>query len=356
MPVQKYDQQTEKEVQEWFEKLLERKIDGPFYAAIQDGSLLCKIANIIRPGSIENVHEYSDSALYRENVLNFLKFCKASCRVSDYDLFQPENLIDRTDYTSVLLCLQAFGRQVPRSIKEYKGPVMYPDSTPIHRVNEAEKARAMMGIFKNNTETSNTNSTPTAVARAPMTPSSWKRTLRGKLNRVREKSPSRHVADATATIHIAHANILPIDKDTEKEVISWIFKLTGDAIPENGFEFTLKNGVILSHIANALSPGCMPVAKRSTIAFRQMDNISKFRKFLLSIGMREYDVFSVSDLYEGEDIGAVIRTFVTLGKRLHELLPAFAGRDMVVKPGPVALYWEMSGREDKIRVGICRVQ
>jgi hypothetical protein len=102
--------EAEKEVQNWFESILGEPFDVPLQSAIQDGSVLCKIANLIRPGSIAVVYENKlDASLHRENVLNFLKFCK-ECHINDYDQFQPDNVLNLTDFTSVLLCLQELGR------------------------------------------------------------------------------------------------------------------------------------------------------------------------------------------------------------------------------------------------------
>lgn len=104
------DREAEREVQDWFQALLNTEFTKPFQSVIQDGSILCKVANAIQPGAIPIIHENTfDISLHRENVLNFLKFCRA-CRVNDFDLFQPENVLEGSDYTSVLFCLQDLGR------------------------------------------------------------------------------------------------------------------------------------------------------------------------------------------------------------------------------------------------------
>lgn len=102
--------EAEKEVQDWFQALLSTEFTKPLPSIIQDGSILCKVANAIQPGAIPVIHENTlDISLHRENILNFLKFC-AACRVNDFDLFQPENVLEGSDYPSVLYCLQDLGR------------------------------------------------------------------------------------------------------------------------------------------------------------------------------------------------------------------------------------------------------
>lgn len=138
----KVDKVAEKEVQDWIERVLGDKFTQPFQNTLSSGAVLCRLANAIKPDSIPDIYEGGlESDKIRINVLNFLRFCKNVCRVSDYDLFQPENVIVGSDMTSVVQCLQTLGRCAPRAVRTYAGPMMFPDTTPIFRATQAEKAK-----------------------------------------------------------------------------------------------------------------------------------------------------------------------------------------------------------------------
>ena len=172
---------------------------------------------------------------------------------------------------------------------------MRPDMTPIQRVDKAEKAKQVVGIigFQGVTKVDWKKSTPTSRAEDE---ANWRVTLRRRHYTLRRKSqapPLTKLVKETASY----------SPEAEKEVISWISQLTGDTIAEGTFRVALKNGVVLNNLAHAIRPNDCPSIKPSSIPYKQMANISLFRNFCLSIGLKDYEVFHVTDLYEGHDIG-----------------------------------------------------
>lgn len=49
-----------------------------------------------------------------------------------------------------------------------------------------------------------------------------------------------------------------------------------------------------------------------TLPTIQMENVSNFLKACRSVGVAEYSLFETVDLYEGKDIGLVVRCLVSL--------------------------------------------
>ena len=167
--------------------------------------------------------------------------------------------------------------------------------TPIQRVDKVEKAKQVVGIigFQGLTKVDVKKTIPASRAEDE---ANWRVTLRRRHYTLRRKSQAPPLSNSVKTT-VSHS------PEAEKEVIAWISQLTGDIVPEGTFGCALKNGVILNNIAHAIKPNACPNIQPSSIPYKQMANISLFRTFCLSIGLKDYEVFHVTDLYEGHDIG-----------------------------------------------------
>lgn len=64
------------------------------------------------------------------------------------------------------------------------------------------------------------------------------------------------------------------DLEAEAEVIIWIHTLTGELIPTTGFADTLRDGVLLCKLANAIKADSIVGYKISHVPFRQVIYIS----------------------------------------------------------------------------------
>lgn len=104
--------------------------------------------------------------------------------------------------------------------------------------------------------------------------------------------------------------------DLEAEAQEWIEGVTGEAF-EGGFEDSLRDGVKLCKLLNTIKPGAVRRVntKEGQNKFKQMENISNFIRGCREIGVKEYSLFETVDLYEGKDVGLVVKCLVstTLG-------------------------------------------
>uniref|UniRef100_A0A7S2G3N3 Calponin-homology (CH) domain-containing protein n=1 Tax=Octactis speculum TaxID=3111310 RepID=A0A7S2G3N3_9STRA len=116
-----------------------------------------------------------------------------------------------------------------------------------------------------------------------------------------------------------------LDQDALAETQRWIEHLTGGSLDEEGgFQAALKDGKRLCALINAIQPGTIKKISDSKIAFKQMENISKFHNAAVAFGVPKEDIFTIPDLYEDKDIGGVVRTVQAVGRHTQNL-EGFAG-------------------------------
>lgn len=78
----------------------------------------------------------------------------------------------------------------------------------------------------------------------------------------------------------------------------------------------LKDGVILCKLANALGAGSKPIkVNESKMAFKQMENIGNFLDAINNYGVAKNDSFQTVDLYESQNMPAVITALHALGRK-----------------------------------------
>lgn len=85
-------------------------------------------------------------------------------------------------------------------------------------------------------------------------------------------------------------------------------------------EKILKDGTILCTVINAMYPGSVKKVNKTTMAFKQMENISNF---LIACeqkaGCNKTDLFQTVDLYESRNIPGVIDSLLALGRKGHDI-------------------------------------
>jgi hypothetical protein len=122
----KRDPQQEKEAQEWMESILGYKFpkNFPLEEYIKDGQVLCKLINVISPGSVPKYNTTGGQFKMMENINIFQKAIKAY-GVADIDVFQTVDLWECKDFSQVVMTLYALGRETYRH-PEWKGPFLGP--------------------------------------------------------------------------------------------------------------------------------------------------------------------------------------------------------------------------------------
>jgi len=94
------------------------------------------------------------------------------------------------------------------------------------------------------------------------------------------------------------------DED-EQLVVSWICAMINVPPPASGCDAVqawLKDGVKLCNLMNVLVPGSVTKINNSSMAFKQMENISKFLEAAEKYGVKRQDKFQTVDLYEGQNM------------------------------------------------------
>ena len=100
--------------------------------------------------------------------------------------------------------------------------------------------------------------------------------------------------------------------DAQAEAVAWIEAVTGKPF-DSPFEEYLHDGKVLCELVNAVEPGMIKKINSSTLAFKQMENISMFLRAAKEIGVPEGGVCDTADLYQSNDIGRVIQTLHSFG-------------------------------------------
>jgi len=110
---------------------------------------------------------------------------------------------------------------------------------------------------------------------------------------------------------------------------AWIEALTGTRFPAS-FQESLKSGVLLCQAINRIKPGSVPNINAQNSPFKHRENIENFVKAEKVLGMKEVDLFVTADLYEGNNIVAVIDNIFALGS-VAQKVPGFHGPYIGVK-------------------------
>lgn len=114
------------------------------------------------------------------------------------------------------------------------------------------------------------------------------------------------------------------DVEKEQECRVWMESVTGEALPGSAspaeplgaqkFHEALKDGTYLCKLMSAITG--KPVKHNdSKMAFKQMENITKFLTACENYGMHKADLFQTVDLYENQNMWQVVCTIMALGRK-----------------------------------------
>ncbi|KAI8816274.1 calponin domain-containing protein [Fimicolochytrium jonesii] len=105
------------------------------------------------------------------------------------------------------------------------------------------------------------------------------------------------------------------DPVREQEAREWIESFVGEAFPSEGFQESLKDGVILCKLINALTPDTPVKFNTSKMPFKQMENINTFLQSLTTtFSVPPHDQFQTIDLYENKNPTQVVDTIFALSR------------------------------------------
>ena len=106
------------------------------------------------------------------------------------------------------------------------------------------------------------------------------------------------------------------DTSLEEQAKSWMEAILNSPFP-GSFADSLKDGIILCSLINAIKPDTIRKIETSKNPFKQMSNISYFLKACRTLGVREFDLFETVDLYEEKDMGVVVNCIHALGRAVQ---------------------------------------
>ncbi|XP_076446936.1 myophilin-like [Babylonia areolata] len=126
----KYDVTLEQEARTWIEQLLgEELVPGAdpstplghdtFHEVLRDGQVLCRLMNVLKPGSVKKVNRQKVNFFMMENIGKFLEACTAY-GLPPNDQFHTAALFERTNMTQVVNTLHALGRTAQKN--GFQGP------------------------------------------------------------------------------------------------------------------------------------------------------------------------------------------------------------------------------------------
>ena len=102
----------------------------------------------------------------------------------------------------------------------------------------------------------------------------------------------------------------------EQEAKDWISYMTGQPFPEGSFASALKDGSLLCDVMNNMVPNSIKINK-STMAFKQMENISAFLEHCGRNGVPKNDLFQTIDLFEEQNINQVILSIHAISRTFN---------------------------------------
>mmetsp|Transcript_313 Transcript_313/g.438 ORF Transcript_313/g.438 Transcript_313/m.438 type:complete len:129 (+) Transcript_313:51-437(+) len=97
----KLDPALVKEATEYVAKKSGVSINGDLGDALNDGTVLCKMANNIQPGSIKKINTGKMPFLKMENINAYLEVCRA-WGLKSSDLFQTVDLYEKKNMVAVV--------------------------------------------------------------------------------------------------------------------------------------------------------------------------------------------------------------------------------------------------------------
>jgi hypothetical protein len=322
------DTVLEKQVGDWIEAVTckprsaEEKTD--IHHWLQSGEVLCCLANEIKPGSIskfnadtESVKNSSLAAFKRrENISIFIRFCRDVCHVHEKDLFSTDDLFEAKDMQQVLSSLFSLGGVIQKNLPEFSGPKLGVVQAPISPI----KRRPPSISFSSGAYAHKPAASPPVVVSEPAVVVPDAEAL------VRE---SPVISTKTPAISIGK-NISPVDLsqgELERCVVTWIEKVLNEKKSETCSAYKwLKTGEVLCRLINTLKPGSVVgITAEGGNAMKVRENISKFIRACREFGVRESDLFTSVDLYEGKNFCACLNCVYSLGGVAQAVLPDWNG-------------------------------
>ena len=124
---------------EWMQEVMGEQFpddEEEFQNALQNGEVICHLANTIKPNSIRRINR-GPVFLERENVSAFIGFAR-SIGCPEMDLFCVSDLYELKNFKKVCMCILSVGRY-SANVPEFNGPYYIGGKITFNREGEKEK-------------------------------------------------------------------------------------------------------------------------------------------------------------------------------------------------------------------------
>jgi len=108
------------------------------------------------------------------------------------------------------------------------------------------------------------------------------------------------------------------DHSMEARAQDWMEKVLGDSYSVQGnFHDSLKSGVMLCKLMNAVNNNVIHKIGTGNAPFVQMENIGSYLKACQQLGLAQHDLFQTVDLYEAKNMGQVVNNILALKRKVE---------------------------------------
>eukprot|EP00300_Choanocystis_sp_HF-7_P036301 c52144_g1_i1.p2 GENE.c52144_g1_i1~~c52144_g1_i1.p2 ORF type:complete len:151 (-),score=28.65 c52144_g1_i1:35-463(-) len=114
-----YDKGLEKDCRNWIEAVTGERLGADFTEAIKDGQVLCRLVNVIAPGSVAKIYSGTMPFKLMQNIQAFTDTI-AAWGVPSASSFQTVDLWEAKNMNQVILTIQATSRKAAE--RGYRGP------------------------------------------------------------------------------------------------------------------------------------------------------------------------------------------------------------------------------------------
>lgn len=314
----KYDHDLEMEIREWMEELLGKKIGDDFHKALKSGVKLCKLCNKIKSKTVKKINKAGMPFKERENINNFLKGVR-KLGVAEHSIFNTADLFEGKNMGSVLITLDILRRGIRGRTEAVERTKM-----TSHRDNSVNKFTAVVcdanlrgdyatqKVSKRTAwgEDSAAKPAPSEKTKPAPAPAKKINTTKDTLKAIKVEEPTYTSGPSNDGSYGLSAELkrkLDLKYDTELEdvIVAWIEEVNGEAL-KGSFHESLKSGVVLCRLINNLHPKTVTKVNKSSMQFKQMENINKFLNGCRKRGVPEHCMFSTADLFEAKNMGNVL--------------------------------------------------
>jgi len=287
-------------VREWIESVTGFASSNQTMAEyLRDGQVLCALANAVKPGSIRKVNSSKMNFKQMENITHFIKAAR-DLGVPEGSLFGTSDLYEAKNMVSVFRCVYVFAGVIQVVCPEFSGPYLGPAMRP----DVQEKKRASW-----------------AAGQTICKPKKQTLVL-PKI--ICSRLPQGGIGSSSLT-NLQAKQSSKVSIELENGICAWIEGVTLEVKGDQTMHRWLKSGEVLCRLANIVKPGLVQRINSGSVSFKQMENISFFRDAARQVGVPEFCMFRLLDLYEEKNMESVVSCLQAFADAVQANCPEFTG-------------------------------